>query len=121
MRPAHRQKSLIVKLTTPNPDRTRRAFHLLRSLCPLLPQRIILGRAYRNGWQPTTLIDLAGTFFFPGHRGQSPCRAAYHRAIQIGSEHVFNASVPWNAPHMMTKAPPIDADWPNTDNKNKKN
>ena len=111
MPPALPQKSLIEKLTTPNPDSTRKAFQLLRSVCPHFAQRVILGRAYGNGWPPARLIDIAGTFDFIGHRGRGPCNVAYQKAIQIGAERVYDASVPWNAHHMMPKAPAIDCDW----------
>jgi len=114
------QKSLITKLTTPNPDSTRKASQRLRIACPDFAQRVILGRAYRNGWCATTLIDLAGTFDFIGRRGRGPCNAAYHKAIQIGAERVYDASLPWNAHHMMPKAPAPDSDWPPRLNNKKK-
>lgn len=89
-------------------------------MCPHFAQRVILGRAYRNGWSAEALIDLAETFDFIGHRGRSPCKAAYQKAIQLGSEHVFDPSQPSRAYWLMPKAPTIDSDWPPNLNDKKK-
>lgn len=106
------QKSLTAKLTTANPDSTRKAPQLLRSVCPHFAQRVILGRAYANGWDAPTLIKLAGAFPATGRPRTSPCKAAYHQAIMIGSERAFDASQPSNAYWLMSKAPAVDSDWP---------